>query len=298
MNGTRLCGVGLAALIALGATAPSGAKVRKAGPFRYVSETTNIASGGGLAWDATCPDGSRLTGGGGSIAGPPSDVTMTSSFPLDGADAGSEIDDVWRAETFNDTASSKQAWVDAVCLRTGTGGSQLDYASDGNAIGAGNISTFAGATCSGRVVGGGANLPGNPANEALNSTFPLPPGGDGTPTNQWSARVRSSNGPTTLFGFAICLPQGAMKFRYRTTERIIFGGQNRRAVAKCPAKGSWRVAGGGMRGVFLTLSLTRPWDSGDKGKAPDDGWVVKAGLPSPFSDPVVVQAWAVCVKNN
>jgi len=50
--------------------------------------------------------------------------------------------------------------------------------------------------------------------------------------------------------------------------------------------------------VFLDLQGSLPWDGKDKGKVPDDGWMVRAGLANVASEPMVVTAYAICLKKK
>lgn len=280
------------------AVATADAKTFNAGPMRYVTQQTNVASGGALAWDADCPAGSRVTAGGGEIAGPQGDVHITSTFPFDGPDAGALNDDAWRFQSFNDTATTKRERVYAACLRLGAGGGELEHLTELRAVGGGTTSGGMDIGCQGdRVVGGGISMPGIPEDNVVNSTHPDSLfNTSGTPDDRWVGRFTTSNGPTNLIEHAICLPAGVMKMRYTSAFKPVFGGQTKTVVARCPAKKGWHVAGGGIRGVFFRPTVTRPWDGKDKGRAPDDGWIAKAGLPNVSSDPVVAQVHAICLK--
>ena len=80
---------------------------------------------------------------------------------------------------------------------------------------------------------------------------------------------------STAAVWAICAPGNT---RYQRADVGVRVNKAKNLKAKCPNGTS--VVGGG---IYLTgsnseifISATRPWDSGDKGKKPDDGWFVRA----------------------
>ncbi|MEK6327115.1 MAG: hypothetical protein AABM66_06275 [Actinomycetota bacterium] len=56
----------------------AGVQTQAAGPFRYLSDTAVASSMGDGSVAVACPNGYRVTGGGGRIDGPAGDVLMTS----------------------------------------------------------------------------------------------------------------------------------------------------------------------------------------------------------------------------
>ena len=62
-----------------------------------------------------------------------------------------------------------------------------------------------------------------------------------------------------------------MKHVYQT--EVVFGGRMTHVKVACPAK--HRVVGGGFGRFPADTIASEPYDSKDKGKAPDDGWRFK-----------------------
>jgi hypothetical protein len=304
----RLAGV-LAAIavggasLAIGpATALGGVASTQAGPLRYVSDTTSApADDDGNAF-VNCPTGFRVTGGGGRIGGPADQVRIGSIAPYDLLfDVDSFADDGYTAETFNASAATRTARSVAICLRNPKGGSSLLYNTGlGSMIAMGSsVGTGASATCaSGRVVGGGLRIPG-PATtqfeEQLNSSAPRDNDSDKVSDEGWAGKlnVNSSTVNRTPVAHAICLPGGVMKMRYRFTAKVIFPGVST-VRTSCPKRG-WHVSGGGAQGFFSRIDASEPFDSGDKAKAPDDGWRATVQLSS-GADPAALLVHAICLK--
>lgn len=277
------------------------AQTFKAGPVRYmVSANHTVQPGAHTGVTGYCQQGTRGAAGGFAATGPLDEVTATSSYPVDAGDTDSDRDDGWYANVFNAGDTARKMKHVRICLRPALAAGKLAYRSSVYAVGAGTISTIRTEQCFGdRVVGGGVQLPGAPANNHIDANGPFSnQGTSSVPDDGWSARVTTGNGPANILSFAICMPSKTVRFRYRRKQVIINGGQTKRIVVRCPNKPGWRVVGGGVQGIFVRVKQSFPWDSKDKGKAPDDGWVVRGGVPNPLSDPVVATAHAICLKKK
>lgn len=291
----------LAGATLLAMQAATHAQTFKAGPVRYmVSANHTVAPGAHTGVTGYCQQGTRAAAGGFAVNGPVDEVTATSSHPVDAGDADSDRDDGWYANVYNDGDTARKMKHVRICLRPALAAGQLSYRTSVWAVGAGTISSIRSEQCFGdRVLGGGVQLPGNPVNNRVDANGPYSnQGTQAVPDDGWSMRTTTSNGPANMLTFAICMPPKAVGFRYKRKQVVIHGGQTKRIVVRCPNKPGWRVVGGGVQGIFVRVKQSFPWDSKDKGKAPDDGWVVRGGVPSPFTDPVVATAHAICLKKK
>jgi hypothetical protein len=164
-----------------------------------------------------------------------------------------------------------------------------------------SVGTGASAQCpSGRLLGGGLQIPG-PATtqfeEQLNSTHPVDNDSDGAADDGWSGKlnVSTSTVARTPHAIAVCQPPGDYRVRYRFTPRVVYPGTTPNIKTKCPAAKGWRVSGGGIQGFFSRLRASVPFDSKDKGKAPEDGWRGSVRTSS-GADPAAMLVHAICVK--
>jgi hypothetical protein len=300
-------GASLAAALAIGtigateATA-GGQTVVKSGPLRYVTNTSSVGATDDGGTITACPGGSRLAGGGGSLAGPTDEVRLGGIFPLDFFDPGFVPDDAYAAEGYNNSAAPRAMRSVAVCLRNASGGADLDYVTgDGPPINMGSsVGTGASATCaSGRVIGGGLQIPG-PATtqfeEQLNSTRPSDNDLDGD-FDGWrgSLNVNMSTVARTPRAVAVCQPPGDYRLRYRFTSKIVFPDTAPTLKTKCPAGKGWRVTGGGIQGFFSRIRASVPFDDKDRKKVPDDGWRGSITTSS-GADPAALLVHAICIK--
>jgi hypothetical protein len=301
-------GASLAAAVVVGMLAATeatagGTQTAKSGPLRYVTSTANAPATDDGASIAFCPGGSRLAGGGGSITGPVNDVRLGGIFPFDFFDPGFVRDDSYLAEGYNNSAAPRPMRSIAICLRNASGGAGLGYdVGDGPMINMGSsVGTGASATCSsGRVIGGGTEIPG-PATtqfeEQLNSTRPADIDSDGVYDDGWrgSLNVNTSTVNRTPHAVAICQPAGGYRVRYRSAPKIVYPGTSPSVKAKCPSGKGWRVTGGGIQGFFSRILASVPVDDKDKRKVPDDGWRGRI-TTSTAADPAALVVHAICIK--
>jgi hypothetical protein len=304
----RACGLTLAIALAVGAVGAAdatagGMQTSASGPLRYVTSTADVPAANDGASIAFCTGESRLAGGGGAISGPVGDVRLGGIFPFDFLDPGFVPDDSYLAEGFNNGGSPRPIRSVAICLRNAAGGTDLSYdAGDSPPIMMGSsVGTGATAVCtSGRVVGGGFEIPG-PATtqfeEQLNASRPHDADGDGVYSEGWrgTINVNMSTVARTAHAHAVCQPAGDYKVRYRSAARIVFPDSAPKVKVKCPSGKGWRVTGGGIQGFFSRIRASAPFDDNDRRKVVDDGW--RAQVVTSFgADPEALVVHAICIK--
>ncbi len=138
------------------------------------------------------------------------------------------------------------------------------------------------------VVGGGAFIA--TTDSFLNSSYPL--------KNGWRTRIHdSAGGPGGMLVYAVCRGLGQVRHVTKTVTGVA-SGTTKTVVARCRA--NEHVAGGGGRitGSISQahLAATTPYDGGDPGSLPDDGWRVVGVNNSGAAKKV--SAVALCVKKG
>jgi hypothetical protein len=94
-------------------------------------------------------------------------------------------------------------------------------------------------------------------------------------------------------GIALAVSQGtAGELNYQRTETAISSGDTITLKARCPS--TRHVTGGGYEkeSAGTRVNASRPFDSGDSGLVPDDGWEVEFGAPS--GGKTIVAVYAIC----
>ncbi len=116
-------------------------------------EVVNVVEGDSVeSVDAMCPDGFKVTGGGGFSNGAYQETKLQDSYPIDGADNDSKPDDGWRATVWNTAAMSRNTEAQAICAKAkvkyekadignGTGGKRVSCP-DGTTVSGGGVDTF------------------------------------------------------------------------------------------------------------------------------------------------------------
>jgi hypothetical protein len=90
---------------------------------------------------------------------------------------------------------------------------------------------------------------------------------------------------------AICLPQGTRKVRYVSKVDQLEPDEAAPITVKCPKR--FNVSGGGFEGAGDILT-SAPFDSRDRGKAPDDGWRLR--VLNLASSPDTYTVHAICLR--
>lgn len=182
----------------------------------------------------------------------------------------------------------------AVCLRT----SGLTTEAVGEFNVPGNSQVTDTAWCAeGHAVGGGLTVIGEESDFALNASSPVdsPDDADTRPDDGWRAYTHyagaGGSGEGAVFSVA-CLAGPSPAYRTRTV--TVPDGEAAYGSARCP-KGK-TVIGGGIyidgEAIASHVVASRPWDSADAGKVPDDGW--RAGVVSNSHDDLTMTVHAIC----
>jgi hypothetical protein len=207
---------------------------------------------------ANCDVGDFVTGGGGSINGDPTTATLNSTFPFDTPGPG------WQAEG---TSSSGARTVTsfAICGPDGTSlstaGETFDPGTEFNS----------GIACPGEVQALSGGIEANGANMHINGTFP------NIGAYDWTNSVETV-GVTQVFHRLSCSDSYTRKYREAAVR--VKPGEAGRSIREC--KPGEVVIGGGIQSLIginwqhdnWTLA-SKPWDSKDANKTPEDGWLVK-----------------------
>ena len=204
---------------------------------------------------ASCGNGDLVTGGGGSISGPPDAARLTSTRPSDPTLDG------WTAEGARREGDLKTVSAFAIC-----GPTPGSYVQDSTAFGGGASGDDA--TCSaGNLTGGGASQEGT--DFLYYQMFAQ------TPTSWRVDALHTSTATETMTLYAVC--SSVLDLSYRSSDRArVPAGTAGKARAKCGRRQA--VTGGG----FETKPVpgpwpvsTRPWDGPDGNATPDDGWTAR-----------------------
>jgi hypothetical protein len=279
-------------LVGLAAAGPASAETdtSRAGDMAYVTQTKPLAAGDVRVLRPACPQGTRLTAGGGSLEGKrlrAADV-HSALLPVDtGRDDDTERDDAFRSTALNPTKANATSSATAVCMG-GDAAGQLSYSVDQETYSQNISFGFETACSAGSLIGGGAGWDGRPTESqfgfgrpSLDSSRPF--------ANSWAASGSTDQelGPRTFTWVASCLSPEAGTIETRTVESDSpdFAG-----TLKVQCSPGFRVTAGGGSGKPVRESL--PFDDGDRGEAPDDGWKVSA-LPNPNGN--TLRLTALCV---
>jgi hypothetical protein len=229
---------------------------------------------------ADCGAEGFATGGGGTISGSPADAalnaTVPSSFDADG----------WRAEGSTTGLSARKVTTYAIC-----GSAELGYSNaGGNVEPAGELGDVTGTTqgCSESetALGGGEGFGGD---VRVVQTRPIGVA-DWILTVQNHAAVQGS--------YAVWYAcSDAYDVTRRAESTTVKRGDAGKATATCKRReavinGGLAMTAGGEPKPDTWATATRPFDSADKKKTPDDGWTAKAYNES--NAKIALTAYAVC----
>ena len=275
--------LGLAVVtMAVVATCAEAATVRS-GPVRYVTTSGFAAADDEWRVEATCPDGSALAAGGGSVGGRTAAAYFSIFSPHFVLGGTSEF----HVGGFNDAATGQPAKSVAICLARG--GSHVVAQGE---TGTSPLDSFNGSTpCppASRAIGGGVEFSGDPRDNAVTWHSP-----DLHPQGFAFASIQEGD-HDPISRSAICLSNDdPRRLRYPDNEKCnVPLDKLVRIKAKCP-KRSWVVGGGlgAFGGERTALKFSRPADGPDRDRKRDDAW---RGALVP-SDSRVVSIVAVCLK--
>ena len=258
----------LVTVAALAVAVPAGAdNLGRAGPVRYVAKSVTLTSAtDGAHAQANCPVGWKAVSGGATIK-----PGATRGLDWNDKDPGASSRG-WYASAWQSSSKSTTLRTFGVCLQTAL---TVDTASKfGVSPGAVTVT----ATCpSGSIVVGGGGRPIGPMGEwTLNASRNIDgPDVDPSPNDAWQAYYHydGSDGDGLLVD-AICVGSVGEP-AYRDTSTSILPRSTKTVRSSCGS--GEHVLGGGAYITGSTASArvagSRPFDSGDAGTVPDDGWL-------------------------
>jgi hypothetical protein len=253
----------LAAALATAGSASAGTSLGSVGTIEYLKVTqTDVVAQDGPG--ASCDEGDTVTGGGGSISGSAANGALNGTAPS-GSPNG------WRAEGSTTGISPRKVTTYAICGEATfgytTANYNVDHAGDSDDV----TQASQGCSATETVLGGVRGVDGNvrifrnqptSANTQWAISVQNFANVDATATHWWACTddydvTRRSDSPTVRRGEA-----GKATVICERNEAVINGGLAITASGD-PQRDTWAVA-------------TRPWDSSDKKKTPEDGWQAKA----------------------
>ena len=268
----------LGALIAGGSVAPAGISmppgdgddlIAKSKGVRYSFDGRLADAGSAEAGCEVQPW--RLTGSGAALTGTTLEAALAGLGPVAFGDSNDKPDD--GSFAFGSGSDGAAVTAAAVCVRTGSMRyvrRELPPVTESPRVAA--------MSCGGgrwHVTGGGAYI--DTAGSWVGSSYPY----DGSDRNRqpddgWKVHVLDL-GAEGFFVFAYCTK--SKRLTYRQTKPVtIATADDLTRRARCQRKSS--VIGGGARvGGLINrgrIYATLPYDSGDQGNAPDDGWRASA----------------------
>ncbi len=269
-------------------------KLGTAGKLRYASDSDplNQMNLGYAFPSAGCgTGGARTVGGGFRMQGPkPGKRRVAETEPTDYfADSDDFPDDGWNVAGFGNASGELTAF--SICS---TGG-HPEYRTQSVPADSSSVRTESVRCGRGlHVVSGGAIIASS--SSYLNSSQPYDGGDkDKAPDDGWSARVFDTIGGTGGFEvYAICERGGSISYETKTQKLKKHHASSQRL--SCSHRE--HATGGGIKvfghGADAHLEGAYPYDSGDKGKTPDDGFKLQA-----FNDEGAtkkIRSTVICVR--
>ncbi len=180
----------------------------------------------------------------------------------------------------------------AVCMKTASLSSTTTTASSVPADSPVSEATFC---ADGWAVGGGVMSAGDPSDFTLVAGYPVDDGDqDETPNDGWQSYVDYSGDGGDHVHFSVrCLDDTPLTYRNASVQ--LAPGSSTYAKARCP-KGLPVLGGGvyvdGAAGLSHLIA-SRPWDSKDAKKVPEDGW--RGGVLNTSDVELSMTVHAVCM---
>jgi len=263
------------------------------GGVRYAADPDTYDGTSGFASPETGCGGPRwhLVGGGSASGGPASDGWQAFDRPLDFDDADDTLDDGWLSGGYGPPGAADMTGY-TMCLRDASVRYRFRDVVDApsglrsGSVGCGQANWHA-ASGSGAIATSGS---------WVNSSYPIDGDDVGDePDDGWSSRVYDTVGG--LGGFyvhVVCVRDQQVRYVQRDPIAIGSGASVRRRVA---CQNDEHVAGGGAKlsgpADEARLVSTFPYDDGDPGAVPDDGWQLKAYNLT--GSEKMLTAYAVCL---
>ncbi|UJA21314.1 hypothetical protein HJD18_14560 [Thermoleophilia bacterium SCSIO 60948] len=258
-------------LASLAIAGPAAAAVTKSGPIRYSAESLSYGAGSSAEVSAPCPGASRIAAVGGSVASTTNSIGL-SNLRIAGTRDGAS------STGYNDGSEQTRQRTTAVCLTKG--GDSLSYSATDGTVSTEGSTASGGVSCTtGRIVAGALATSGLIGAVQLEELTPVLDGRRVNRTTlEWSFSKASTPTELSYEATAICLPPAAGRLRHVYRARVAFGGETTVVRAPCP-KGT-RAIGGGTGRLPFALQASQPYDDGDPGRVPDDGWMSRTYDPS------------------
>ena len=261
-----MSGVVLVSALLLAAPASAGipgptVSLGRAGGFEYKKASlADVVSQAGAP--VLCDGGDIPTGGGGTISGSGKTAALNASYPNSGPPG-----DFWQAEGRTSSTPRRETTY-VICgpaaLGWNNGTSPVSATGD-----PGDVLTLNDACLSGTELGGIRGSGGDVRILANRAT-----GGTG-----WSSTVENFDDVSaSATQYVTCT--GVYEPTQRTASVQVPKGTARKATAHCQhdeavISGGLASTSGGEPAISTWATSTRPWDSKDKKKTPEDGWQVK-----------------------
>jgi hypothetical protein len=262
----------------------------QSGKVRYVV-VKDTQGPGSMSLDVECPVGTRAAGGGGAITGNSASSDIAGLFPFDTGDNDGDADDGFALEAFRGAlVGSVRIRLVAICLKGGQ--NDLVYGEHPDTVSAGTLSAANLRACpaGSRLTGAGLEVDAANPNVSVRQLSADLQGGAIDPFELvWG--IFKTGGEMPVVAHTMCLQTDGLGMRYVLERKLLADDELATLRADCP--GRTRAVGGGYGGFTRSVLSSAPFDDGDRGKAPDDGWATKLfGSPDPAPD--YVQAF--CVK--
>lgn len=278
----------LVTLAGLVATVPADAdSLGRAGPVRYVVKSATLTSSlpDGAEAQANCPVGWKAISGGATIK-----PGATRGLGWNDKAPGSSSRG-WVAEAWQTSAKSTTLRTYGVCLETSL--LTVDTGSIFSAPG-GTVTATASCPEGSIVVGGGGRPIGDTSDWTMNTSHNVDgPDADPVPNDGWRAYYHYTGSDGDLLVDAVCVGSVGEP-AYRSTSTSVLPRSTKTVKSSCGA--GEHVLGGGAyingSAASARVAGSRPFDSGDAGTVPDDGWLVTYRNTS--DSPLTAEARSIC----
>lgn len=274
------------------ALAPSAgaAKLGKAGGFTYVKKSATLdaviaGTTDDASIDAECPKGTKPVGGGAEVSGDPLNSYLSASGP--------DLTD-WHTAMWHFDEPEAKASAYAICSKKK---SKIRVEKEDLTTASGTGAAFAVPCGNDAAVSGGATPAGFVVEWWLSSTDPDDGPGDmdEKPDDVWTTFAWHRAGYLKSFVRMQSVCMKGAKPKYPDVGTAFSTQQTVTHKVPCPKKTVVVGGGGESTGPASQnhLSVSVPYDSGDKGKVPDDGWKVTYANPGATEQDFVSSA--VCL---
>jgi hypothetical protein len=171
----------------------------------YVKQKVTLGAGGATVTTmASCPENRDLAGGGVKVSGPPSEIVLNSSGPVDGVNDGNLTpDDAWEVRVHNTGLDAKLVTVYAICTKRSADLNYVPFAVADGLTAAPDIFQ-GGGNCGSALVSGGVAISGTASEAHLVGQGITE--GDQVGDNFFARAHNDSGGPKDVMVTRICQP--------------------------------------------------------------------------------------------